>query len=456
MRLRASHLDVTGSFFDPKNTGRNRKHFSAARFLSKISRCTIIGTLKKRTDAAFAKTAAARANERGGNGLLRYLTAGETHGPQLTAIIEGLPSNLTIDFDELNFQLRRRQLGYGRGRRMQIEQDAAKIVGGVRHGRTTGAPVALVIENKDWTHWTKVMGVEPVEGPEEEKRRVHRPRPGHADLNGGLKYNLRDLRNVLERSSARETAARVACGAIARQLLAAFGIKVAGQVLRIGEVEAKRYDLPIDDIIRLTEESPVRVIDKEAEAKMIAHIDEVKKEGDSIGGIVECIVEGVPVGLGSHVQWDRKLDGRIAQAVVSINAFKGCEIGIGFEAARLRGSQVHDEIMYEPGRGFYRATNRAGGFEGGMTTGEPIIVRGVMKPIPTLYKPLRSVDIDTKEPFAAQVERSDACAVPAASVVMEHVVAWEVARAFLEKFGGDSMEEIRANLDNYLRQVERY
>lgn len=388
--------------------------------------------------------------------MLRYLTAGETHGPQLTAIIEGMPSNLAIDFEELNFQLRRRQLGYGRGRRMQIEQDAANIVGGVRHGKTTGAPIAIVIENKDWTHWTKVMSIEPVEGGDEEKRRVHRPRPGHADLNGGLKYQHRDLRNVLERSSARETAARVACGAVARQLLAAFGIKVAGQVLRIGEVEAKRMDLPIDELIAVTEQSPVRVADKEAEAKMIALIDQVKKEGDSIGGVVECIVEGVPPGLGSHVQWDRKLDGRIAQAVVSINAFKGCEIGIGFKAAELRGSEVHDEIMYERGRGFYRATNRAGGIEGGMTTGEQIIVRGVMKPIPTLYKPLRSVDIDTKEPFTAQVERSDACAVPAASVVMEHVVAWEVARAFLEKFGGDSVEEIRANLEHYMRLVENY
>ena len=388
--------------------------------------------------------------------MLRYLTAGETHGPQLTAIVEGMPSGMPFSFEELNYQLRRRQKGYGRGRRMQIEQDEAKVLGGVRHGRTTGAPIALVIENRDWAHWTTVMNIEPVEGDNEVKRRVHRPRPGHADLNGGLKYNHRDLRNVLERSSARETAARVACGAVARQLLAQFGIKIAGQVLRIGEVEARRYDLPIDELIRITEESPVRVVDKEAEAKMMAHIDEIKKEGDSIGGIVECIVEGVPVGLGSHVHWDRKLDGRIAQAVVSINAFKGCEIGIGFEAGRLRGSQVHDEIMYDKERGFYRATNRAGGFEGGMTTGEQIIVRGVMKPIPTLYKPLRSVDIDTKEPFTAQVERSDACAVPAASVVMENVVAWEIACAFLEKFGGDSMDEIRRNYENYLKQVEQY
>lgn len=387
---------------------------------------------------------------------LRYLTAGETHGPQLTAIIEGLPSNLKLDFEELNFQLQRRQKGHGRGRRMQIEKDTAEIVGGVRHGKTTGAPVALVVQNNDWKHWTKVMNIEPIEGSDEEKRRVHRPRPGHADLNGGLKYNLKDLRNVLERSSARETAARVGVGAIARQLLAEFGIKVAGQVIRIGEIEAPANDLPIDELIRLTEESSVRVVDKDTEDKMTAYIDGIKAEGDSIGGIVECIIEGVPVGLGSHVQWDRKLDGRIAGAVMSINAFKGCEIGIGFEAAKLRGSQVHDEIMYEAEKGYHRATNRLGGFEGGMTNGEQIVVRGVMKPIPTLYKPLRSVDIDTKEPFTAQVERSDSCAVPAASVVMEHVVAWEVAKAFLEKFGGDSVEEIRANLKSYQEQLESY
>jgi len=387
---------------------------------------------------------------------VRYLTAGETHGPQLTAIVEGLPSNLKIDFEELNYQLHRRQLGHGRGKRMQIEKDTARIVGGVRHGRTTGAPVALVIENKDWQNWAHVMNVEPVEGTDEELRRVHRPRPGHADLNGGLKYNLKDLRNVLERSSARETAARVAVGALARQLLAEFGIKIAGQVIRIGEIEARRYDLPIDEIARITEESPVRVVDKEAEAKMIEHIDKIRSEGDSIGGVVEVIVEGVPIGLGSHVQYDRKLDARIAMAVVSINAFKGVEFGIGFEAGRLPGSKVHDEILYSEDRGYYRASNRLGGFEGGMTNGMPIVVRGVMKPIPTLLKPLVSVDIDTKQPFKAQVERTDSCAVPAASVVMEHVVAWEVANAFLEKFGGDSMEEIRANYEQYLKQLERY
>lgn len=387
---------------------------------------------------------------------IRYLTAGETHGPQLTAIIEGLPSELQLDFEELNFQLARRQKGYGRGRRMQIEKDTADIVGGVRHGYTTGAPVALVVANNDWKHWTKIMNIEPMEGTDEEKRRVHRPRPGHADLNGGLKYNHKDLRNVLERSSARETAIRVAVGAIARQFLASFGIKVGGQVIRIGEIEAPPNNLPLDELVARTEESSVRVVDKETEQKMEAYIDQIKKEGDSIGGIVECIIEGVPVGLGSYVQYDRKLDARIAQAVMSINAFKGVEIGIGFEAGHIRGSQVHDEIMYNEERGYHRATNRLGGFEGGMTNGMPIVVRGVMKPIPTLYKPLQSVDIDTKEPFTAQVERSDACAVPAASVVMESVVAWEVAKAFLEKFGGDSMTEIRKNLENYQAQVDEY
>ncbi|MGG1942336.1 chorismate synthase [Paenibacillus polymyxa] len=387
---------------------------------------------------------------------LRYLTAGETHGPQLTAIVEGMPSNLKLDFEELNFQLHRRQKGYGRGRRMQIEKDTAKIAGGVRHGYTTGAPIALVVENNDWKHWQNIMNIEPIEGSDEEKRRVHRPRPGHADLNGGMKYNLKDLRNVLERSSARETAIRVACGGLARQLLAEFGIKVAGQVIRIGEIEAPYRDLPIDELIAVTEASSVRVTDPETEKKMEAYIDLIKQEGDSVGGVVECIVEGVPIGLGSHVQYDRKLDARIAQGVMSINAFKGVEIGIGFEAGELRGSQVHDEILYDVERGYHRRTNRLGGFEGGMTNGMPVVVRGVMKPIPTLYKPLQSVDIDTKEAFTAQVERSDACAVPAASVVMEHVVAWEIAKALLEKFGGDSIEEIRANIASYEQQLEQY
>lgn len=387
---------------------------------------------------------------------MRYLTAGETHGPQLTAIIEGMPSNLKVSSEEINKQLARRQKGYGRGLRMQIEKDTVEIKGGIRHGQTTGAPIALVVENNDWQHWTRIMGAGLPEEDQEGRRRIQRPRPGHADLNGGLKYNQKDLRNILERSSARETTARVAVGALAKELLAEFGIKTVSYVLRIGDVEAKRPELPIDDIINVTEESPVRVADKEAEEKMIAAIDAAKNDGDTLGGIVEVVIEGVPVGLGSHVQWDRKLDGRIAQAVLSIQAFKGVEFGIGFEAGHLRGSKVHDEIRYSEENGFYRASNRAGGFEGGMTTGEPIVVRGVMKPISTLYKPLKSVDIDTKEEFTAQVERSDTCAVPAAGVIMENVVAWEVAQAFMEKFGGDSIEEIRANLNNYKAQLESY
>lgn len=386
---------------------------------------------------------------------MRYLTAGETHGPQLTAIIEGMPSNLVIDSEAVNHQLGRRQKGHGRGRRMLIEQDTVNIVGGVRHGQTTGAPIALEVINKDFKSWTSIMSVEPIEDSNA-KRRVHRPRPGHADLSGGLKYNQKDLRNILERSSARETTMRVAVGGIARQLLAEFGIKLACQVIRIGEVVAKREAMPIDKLIEITEESPVRVTDKEAEAAMIVAIDEAKAAGDTLGGIVEVIVEGVPVGLGSHVQWDRKLDGRIAQAVVSIQAFKGVEFGLGFETAERPGSKVHDPILYTEDRGYYRASNNAGGFEGGMTNGQPIIVRGVMKPISTLYKPLPSVDIDTKEPFTAQVERSDTCAVPAAAVIMENVIAWEVAQAFMEKFGGDSLEEIRNNLEQYRKQVEEY
>jgi len=387
---------------------------------------------------------------------LRYLTAGETHGPQLTAIIEGMPSNLPFTAEAINEELGRRQKGYGRGRRMQIEKDAVQLVGGVRHGMTTGAPVALVVENNDWKHWTKIMGAEPAEEEDEDKRRIQRPRPGHADLSGGLKYNQKDLRNILERSSARETTVRVAVGGAAKQLLAAFGIKTACQVLRIGEVEAERSLLPAAELAAATENSPVRVADKAAEAKMIAAIDAAKEDGDTLGGIIEAVVEGVPVGLGSHVQWDRKLDGRIAQAVLSIQAFKGVEFGIGFEAAARRGSQVHDAILYNEERGFYRESNRAGGLEGGMTTGEPIVVRAVMKPIATLYKPLKSVDIDTKEAFSAQVERSDTCAVPAAAVILENVIAWEVANAFMEKFGGDSLEEIAANLASYRAQVERY
>lgn len=386
---------------------------------------------------------------------MRYLTAGESHGPQLTAIIEGVPSNLPFSIEKINEQLARRQKGHGRGRRMQIEKDQVQVLSGVRHGYTTGAPITLVVENKDWAHWQTIMSAEPIEDVEG-KRRVARPRPGHADLNGAIKYNQRDMRNILERSSARETTIRVAVGAVARQLLEACGILVAGQVLQIGEVQAKRIEVEIAEQIRRTEESPVRCLDQEAEGKMMALIDQAKEDGDSLGGLVEVRVEGVPIGLGSHVQWDRKLDGRLAQAIMSIQAFKGVEIGIGFEAAGLPGSQVHDEIVWNEGAGFSRKTNRAGGLEGGMTNGMPVIVRGVMKPIPTLYKPLMSVDIDSKEAFTASIERSDSCAVPAASVVAEAVVAWEIARAMCEKFPADSLDQMIEGLKQHRAYTERF
>ncbi|HBI05163.1 MAG TPA: chorismate synthase [Paenibacillaceae bacterium] len=386
---------------------------------------------------------------------MRYLTAGESHGPQLTAIIEGVPSNLPISIDEINDQLARRMKGHGRGRRMQIEKDQVKIVAGVRHGKTTGAPICLVVENRDWAHWEKIMSPTPVE-QEEDARRVSRPRPGHADLNGALKYDQRDMRNILERSSARETAVRVAVGAVARQLLAQFGITVGGHVLSIGEVQAAPVQTSLDELIKITEESPVRCLDKTVEQQMMDLIDKAKEEGDSLGGVVEVIAEGLPVGLGTHVQWDRKLDGKLAQSIMSIQAFKGVEIGIGFEAGRLPGSKVHDEIILDEKGNYTRKSNRLGGFEGGMTNGMPVVVRGVMKPIPTLYKPLMSIDIDTKEAFAASIERSDSCAVPAASVVAEAAVCWTLAEALCEKFGSDSMDEMKRNYSSYKEYVERF
>jgi chorismate synthase len=380
---------------------------------------------------------------------MRYLTAGESHGPQLTTILEGLPSGLELLDTDINSELIRRQGGHGRGRRMQIERDRVQILSGVRHGLTTGAPITLVVENKDWTHWKNYMGVDPltIEQEKNMKRKISRPRPGHADLNGAIKYGHRDMRNVLERSSARETTVRVAAGAVAKKLLDTFGIKVASHVRRIGNIEAKMKDgLLIEEIQSITESSPVRCLDKEAEKEMMNAIDEAKANGDSIGGVAEVIIDGVPVGLGSHVQYDRKLDAKIAGAVMSINAFKGVEFGIGFEAAKRPGSLVHDEIQWSEGKGYTRKTNRLGGFEGGMTTGMPIVVRGVMKPIPTLYKPLQSVDIESKETFSASIERSDSCAVPAASVVAENVVAWEIATSLLEKVGADRIDEMVQNV----------
>ncbi|KXO04104.1 chorismate synthase [Bacillus tropicus] len=383
---------------------------------------------------------------------MRYITAGESHGPQLTTIIDGVPAGLPLVADDINEELARRQKGYGRGRRMQIETDQVQIVSGVRHGETLGSPIALVVENRDFAHWTKIMGAEPLTEQEEKemKRKVTKPRPGHADLNGAIKYGHRDMRNVLERSSARETTVRVAAGAVAKKVLAELGITVAGHVIEIGGVQAKETTYrTIEELKSITEASPVRCLDEEAGNQMIKAIDDAKANGDSIGGIVEVIVEGMPIGVGSYVHYDRKLDAKLAAAMMSINAFKGVEIGIGFEAAHRPGSEVHDEILWNEEHGYTRRTNNAGGLEGGMTTGMPIVVRGVMKPIPTLYKPLQSVDIDTKEPFTASIERSDSCAVPAASVVAEAVVAWELATALIEQFGLDRMDLIRENIEKH-------
>ncbi|MBS4209813.1 chorismate synthase [Bacillus sp. FJAT-50079] len=383
---------------------------------------------------------------------MRYLTAGESHGPQLTTIIEGVPAGLYLTAEMINDELARRQKGYGRGRRMQIEKDEVEILSGVRHGYTLGGPITLVVQNNDFKHWTKIMGAAPIseEEREEVKRQLTRPRPGHADLNGALKYGHRDMRNVLERSSARETTVRVAAGAVAKVILRELGVHIGGHVLEIGGVKAKR--LPYDSIKSLqeiTEASPVRCLDEEAGEKMMRAIDEAKENGDSIGGIVEVIAEGMPIGVGSYVHYDRKLEAKLGGAMMSINAFKGAEIGIGFEAAEKPGSQVHDEITWDEQNGYSRRSNNAGGFEGGMTTGMPIVIRGVMKPIPTLYKPLESVDIDTKEPFKASIERSDSCAVPAASVVAESVIAWELAVALLDQFGRDRMDAIKENIQRH-------
>lgn len=388
---------------------------------------------------------------------MRYLTAGESHGPGLTAIIEGLPAGTPLLTEDINKELARRQAGYGRGGRMKIEKDQAIITAGIRHGEALGSPIALTVENKDWKNWKTVMGIEPIEEEKVGQRRVSKPRPGHADLVGGIKYGHRDLRNILERSSARETTVRVAVGAIAKKLLHELGIEVVGHVVEIGGVQANlKNKYTIDEIREGSENSPVRCLDPEVEQEMMDKIDEAKKKGDTIGGVVEVVVGGVPAGLGSYVQWDKKLDAKIARAIVSINAFKGAEFGVGFDMARKPGSEVMDEILWDENTGYTRGSNNLGGFEGGMTNGMPIVVRGVMKPIPTLYKPLMSVDIDTKEEYKASIERSDSCAVPAASVVAEAVVAWEVAEAVLDKFDGDSFERLKAEVAEYRRYANNF
>lgn len=393
---------------------------------------------------------------------MRYLTAGESHGPQLTTIIEGLPSLLPITAEQINHELKRRQGGHGRGRRMQIETDTVEITSGIRHGKTLGSPVTLVVTNDDWKHWTKIMGAEPLPedvDPNEIKRQISRPRPGHADLVGGMKYGHRDLRNVLERSSARETTVRVAVGAVAKILLEQLDIRIVAHVVEIGGITIDRQAVEgksVEEIRTIVEEDPCYCVDPEASAKMVALIDETKKAGDTIGGVVEVIVEGMPAGVGSYVHYDRKLDGKLAQAMLSINAFKGVEFGIGFDAAHVPGSQVHDEIIWDEEQGYTRRTNRLGGLEGGMSTGMPIVVRGVMKPIPTLYKPLQSVDIETKEAFKASVERSDACAVPAASVVAEHAIAFEIANAILDQFHADQLPQLQQQIEQMKQQAKEF
>ncbi|MBO1003050.1 chorismate synthase [Pseudogracilibacillus auburnensis] len=385
---------------------------------------------------------------------MRYLTSGESHGKQLTTIIEGLPARMPLLKKDIDESLLRRQKGHGRGRRMQIEKDLVEITSGVRHGYTLGSPIALVVNNDDFKSWVNIMGEDPVEEDEKIRRVVTRPRPGHADLNGALKYGHRDMRNVLERSSARETTVRVAAGAVAKILLKQLGIEVVGYVKEIAGIRAKEIDtLSVQERFDISDASPVRVLDKDVEQEMMDRIDQAKKDGDSIGGVCEVYVEGMPAGVGSYVHYDRKLDAKLAGSVMSINAFKGAEIGIGFEAARKNGSEVHDEIAWNEERGYYRKTNRLGGFEGGMTTGMPIVIKGVMKPIPTLYKPLQSVDIDTKEPFNASIERSDSCAVPAAAVVMEHVIAFELAKAITEQFPSDQFPQLKKAIDAYREEI---
>src|SRR2546429_2253423 len=376
--------------------------------------------------------------------MFRFTTAGESHGRALVAIVEGLPAGLPVDVALINLELKRRQWGYGRGGRMKIEQDQVEILSGVRHGLTLGSPIALMIQNKDWANWTEVMSAEPTDVPPEKSRRVKRPRPGHADLAGGQKFGARDLRNVLERASARETAARVACGALAKQLLAVFGVEIRSHVIQLGGIPDKPLELVWDTITAIPDDAPLRCADAEAQARMVELIDEKRREGDTLGGIFEVVARGVMPGLGSHTAWDLKLDGRLAQAVMSIPAVKAVAIGAGAEASNLPGSEVHDEIAYdETTKQFIRQTNRAGGLEGGITNGEELRVRGHLKPISTLRRALRSVDIDTKKEESASFERSDITAVPAAGVIGEAMVALVLGQAMREKVGGGSAGEMR-------------
>lgn len=398
---------------------------------------------------------------------LRYLTAGESHGPALTAILEGMPAGVPLEAEAVDKFLSRRQLGYGRGRRMQIETDQVEFLSGVRHGKTMGGPVGFLIRNNDWERWQRAMAREKPANPEDEVRPdaddwrlrpVTRPRPGHADLAGSLKYDFDDARNVLERASARETAMRVAVGATALQLLRPFGVEIASHVIRLGPVAAPHdpdAPPPPPEAFAGIDEKPLRCLDGPTNEAMVAAVDEAKKKGETFGGVFEIIVWGLPPGLGSHVQWDRKLDARLAFALMSVQATKGVEIGLGFETGARFGSEAHDALLYDEERGMHRTTARAGGIEGGMTTGDPLVLRAAMKPLATLYNPLPSVEMDTLEPSKGAIERSDVTAVPAAAVVAEAVVAFELARAFLDKFGGDSLREITRNFEGYAAALKR-
>jgi len=378
--------------------------------------------------------------------LIRYITAGESHGQALVVILEGIPSGVKLKADYIDRELKRRQVGYGRGSRMQIEKDKVKILSGVRQGKTLGSPIALLIPNLDWKNWEKVMAVEK---QDEQLPSLTHPRPGHADLAGGIKYGFYDLRNVLERASARETAARVATGAVCRKVLEEFDIHLYSRVIEIGrEKDEDEWNL-IFAKYPLIEKSILRCADKEVEERMKRLIDEAKKKGDTLGGVFEIVAAGLPVGLGDYIQWDLKLDARLAMALMSIQAIVGVEIGLGFKAAKRFGSEVQDEIFYQGERGFYRKTNNCGGVEGGMSNAEPLVVRAAMKPLSTLARPLSSVDVVSREKVKASRERSDVCAVPAASVIGEAVVGIEIARAMREKFSGDSLAEMKRNYLSY-------
>lgn len=390
--------------------------------------------------------------------MLSYRTAGESHGPALIALVEGLPANISIDFEFIDNELKRRQGGYGRGGRMKIERDQVKFLSGVRHGKTLGSPIAMMIENRDWPNWEETMSARAVSAEAAAKRRVTRPRPGHTDLAGSLKFNQTDARNILERSSARETTARVAAGALCKVFLRNFGMEVLSHTTAIGVASVpKGFAVTWEQLEALRDDELVHCALPDVGAQMVAEIEKAQKDGDTIGGTFEVIARGVPTGLGSHTAWDTRLDGQLAQAIMSINAVKAVEIGDGVAVAYSRGSEAHDEISYDAaGKSFHRMSNRQGGFEGGITNAEDVRVVGYLKPIPTLKKALQSVDMITKEPFVAQHERSDTCTVPAAGVIGESMVALVLSRAFLEKFGGDSLEEIKRNYCGYMEQLRSY